>query len=53
MFFKLPPDVTSFGWGGNEYTPDKKGIIEIEAEAKEQAERHGLVEVGKPATKGE
>jgi hypothetical protein len=46
MRMKLPENITSFGWGGEEYKPDPEGIIEIHEDAQAEALRHGLVEVG-------
>lgn len=49
MFMKLPKGVTSAGYGGKEYQPDKTGIIEVPDDAVRELTRHGLVVVNAPA----
>ena len=51
--FQLPPDVTSFDFEGDAYTPGKDGFVDIPLKAIPAAKRHGLKDENEVAAAGE
>lgn len=47
----LPQGVSSVGYGGDSYIPDKNGVVEVPDDAVYELMRHGLTITSKPVEK--